>query len=235
MNNNLITKKQFISSLIINGLNTIIWLYFFISTLKPKTFLFLTSISGDFNSIYLLLCLICDISNYCFNSSKLDSLNNFLRNKLSNIINPISYLVTILFWGLFFMGGMDDMDTLYYILFNIYEHIFITIFVILDVIIANHKRHYFSLIILLFLYLYLFLYGIISGLATFVYDNPPYPFLKKIKSYILIIYCAVFIFMTFLCYLFHILIYKCKEKFNNRGTTLVNESIGVDSVRKSSI
>ena len=233
--NNLVTKKQFICSLILNGSNTVIWLYFFITTLKPKTFLFLTSISGDLNSIYLLLCLTCDISNFCFKSAKLESLNDFLRNKFSNVINPMSYLVTILFWGLFFMGGMDDMDTLYYILFNIYEHIFITIFVILDIIIANHKRHYFSKIILLFLYLYLLVYGIICGLATFVYDNPPYPFLKKIKYYILIIYCIVFIFIMFLCYLLHLLIYKWKDKCENRGTVLVNESININSNRKSSV
>ena len=233
--NNLVTKKQFICSLILNGSNTVIWLYFFITTLKPKTFLFLTSISGDLNSIYLLLCLTCDISNFCFKSAKLESLNDFLRNKFSNVINPMSYLVTILFWGLFFMGGMDDMDTLYYILFNIYEHIFISIFVILDIIIANHKRHYFSKIVLLFLYLNLLVYGIICGLATFVYDNPPYPFLKKFKCYILIIYCIVFIFIMFLCYLLHLLIYKWKDKCENRGTVLVNESININSNRKSSV
>ena len=176
---NKITKNQFIFSVILNSFNTIIWLYFFITTLTPKTFIFLTSISGDLNCIYLLLCLICDITNYCFNSPKLDSLNDFLRNKLSHVINPMSYLVTILYWGLFLMGGMDNMDSLYYILFNIYEHTFITLFVILDIIIANHKRHYFSKIILFFIYLYLFLYGIIASISTFVYDSPPYPFLKR--------------------------------------------------------
>ena len=141
----------------------------------------------------------------------------------------MSYLVTILFWGLFFMGGMEDMDTLFYVLFNIYEHICITIFVILDIIIAKHERHYFSKVTLILIYLYLISYGIICGIATFVFDNPPYPFLKKIKYYVLIIYCIVFIFITFLCYLFHLFIYKMKYKCNNKGNILVNESIGPNS------
>ena len=232
-----ITKDQFIFSVILNGSNTIIWLYFFMTTLNPKTFIFLTSISGDLNSIYLLLCLICDISNYCFNSLKLESLNDFLRNKISHVINPMSYLVTILYWVLFLMGGMDDMDSLYYIFFNIYEHTFITLFAILDIIMANHKRHKFSKKIIFFIYLYLFLYGIIAGISTFVYDCPPYPFLKKIKYYVLIIYCSLFILIAFLCYLFHIFIYKMKDKNNNNGYIVVNESVGPNSDpnRQSSI
>ena len=235
--NNLITTKQFVFSSILNSINTIIWLFFFLTTLNPKTFLFLTSISGDLNSIYLFLCLLCDISNYCCKSSKLEPLNDFLRNKLSNVINPMSYLVTILFWALFFMGGMDDMNTLYMILFNIYEHIFISIFVIVDIIISNHKRHFFSKIVLFFIYLYLFLYGIICGVATFVYDSPPYPFLKKIKYYILIIYCISFIVIAFLCYLLHILIYIIKDKYTNKKIILVNENERINTYvnRESSI
>lgn len=228
-----LTTKKFIFSCLINGTNTIIWLYFFITTLEPKTFLFLTSISGDLNSINLLLCLICDISNYCFKSSKLDSLNDFIRNKISNVINPISYLVTILFWCLYFMGRMEEMDTLYYILFNIYEHIFITIFVILDIIIADHTRHYFSKIILVFIYIYLVLYGIVCGLATFVFNNPPYPFLKKIKYYILIIYCIAFLIITFLCYLFHIFVYRMKEKCTHKENIILTEKINSSSNRES--
>ena len=224
-----ITTKEFTLSCIFNGLNTIIWAYFFITTLTPKTFLFLTSISGDLNSIYLLLSLICDISYFCFNSEKLEILNNLLRNKVSNILNPMSYLVTILFWALFFMGGMDDMDTLYDIIFNVYEHIFITLFVILDIIVSHHERHYFSKLTLLFIYIYLILYGVVCGVSTFVFDNPPYPFLKKIKTYVLIIYCIIFIFVTFICYLFHIFIYKMKYKCMDKGIILVNESIGPNS------
>jgi len=228
--NNEITTKQLIFSIILNGSNTIIWLYFFITTLNPKTFLFLTSITGDLNCIYLFLCLICDISSYCSDGQKLYLLKEFLRNKLSHIINTMSYLVTILFWGLFLMGQMDDMDSLYSILFNIYEHIIITIFVILDIIIAEHKKHFFSKIILGFIYLYLFLYGIICGIATFVFDNAPYPFLKKIKYYVLIIYCIIFIFIAFLCYLFHIFLYKMKDKCTTKGEILLNERIQPSSV-----
>ena len=234
--NNAITTKQFVGSLLLNGSNTIIWLYFFITTLKPKTFLFLTSINGDLNSIYLLLCLICDISNYCFSSVKLDCLKDFLRNKLSHIINTISYLVTILFWGLFLMGQMeDDMDTIYNIFFNIYEHIIITIIVILDIIIAEHQRHFFSKITLAFIYIYLFLYGIGCGIVTFVFDKAPYPFLQKLKYYIIIIYCINFIFIAFLCYLFHVFIYKMKDKCTNKGNILINERIEPDSNRETNI
>ena len=221
----LITKKQIILSCLFNGSNTIIWLYFFITTLNPKTFLYLTSLSGDLNSIYLYLCLTCDISNYFFKSSKLNSLNNFIRNYFSHVINPISYFVTFLFWGLFLMGGMDEMNNLYDIFFNIYEHIFITIFIILDILIADHTKHIFSGIILGFIYIYLVFYGLLCGFSTFILDYPPYPFLQKIKKYILFIYCIIFIIIMFFCYYLHILIYKIKDKFVNRTSVLVNESI----------
>ena len=114
----------------------------------------------------------------------------------------MSYLVTILFWGLFFMGGMDDMDTMYYILFNIYEHIFITLFVILDIIVSQHERHYFSKLTLLFIYIYLILYGVVCGISTFVFDNPPYPFLKKIKLFIALFSFLLHLYVTCFIYLY---------------------------------
>ena len=51
---------------------------------------------------------ICDISLFVFKSTKLEVLNDFMRNKICHIANPISYIVTILFWSLALFGGMGD-------------------------------------------------------------------------------------------------------------------------------
>ena len=102
MRNN-ITLKQFIISCIINVINFFYFLgYDF--TLNYRSLIFLTIITLDFNTIYLLLSFICDISLFIFKSQKLEPLNDFMRNKVCQVANPLSYAVTILFWSLALFG-----------------------------------------------------------------------------------------------------------------------------------
>ena len=210
-----ISNKEFCLSLLFNGINTITWIsfttYYSIKDMELGTFIYLTMITWNFNSIYLFLCLICDIS-FFFKSKKLEPLNNFLRNKFCNVINTMSFEVTVLYWTLLLTGGMQDIVDFWDFLSNFYFHFLISILVILDIFNANHKRHRFTLITLCFCYVYLFCYIIIGSIATWVFDNPPYPFLVGIKFYMILIYGVAFCIVLLLCYSFLVSIYIFKYK-----------------------
>ena len=212
---NSISNKEFCLSLLFNGINTITWIsfttYYTIQGTELKTLIFLTMITWNFNSIYLLLCLICDISFY-FKSKKLEPLNDFLRNKFCNVINTMSFEVTVLYWALLFMGGMRNLTGFLDFLSNFYFHFLISVLVILDIFIANHRRHRFSYITLCFCYVYLVCYFIYGSVLTWVFDKPPYPFMKE-PYYIVIIYAAVFCVVLALCYLFLVSLYTIKYKY----------------------
>lgn len=209
-----ITLSQFIVSCIINGLNSFFFFLFYEFTFDYRFLVFLTIITLDFNSIYLFLSFICDISLFIFKSAKLEVLNNFLRNKLCHVANPISYIVTVLFWGIAAFGGMGDIFADFmFILVNVYSHLLISIFVIIDIFIADHDNHSFSPIILVLIIVYMILYGILCGILTIKFDNPPYPFLKGINILSLIGIYAIFLIIAVLCYFFHILLFKIKFKY----------------------
>jgi len=209
-----ITLSQFIVSCIINGLNSIFFFLFYGVTFDYRFLVFLTIITLDFNSIYLFLSFICDISLFIFKSTKLEVLNNFLRNKLCHVANPISYTVTVLFWGIAAFGGMGDIFANFiFIILNVYAHLLISIFVIIDIFIADHDNHSFSPKILAIIIVYMILYGILCGILTIKFDNPPYPFLKGINIISLIGIYAIFLIIVLLCYFFHILLFKIKFKY----------------------
>ena len=225
-----ITLNQFIVSCIINGLNSFFFFLSFEVTFDYHFLVFLTILTLDFNSIYLFLSFICDISLFIFKSTKLEVLNNFLRNKLCHVANPISYTVTVLFWGIAIFGGFGDIFTNFmFIVLNIYSHLLITIFVIIDIFIAEHDNHSFSPIILAIIILYMILYGILCGILTINFDNPPYPFLKGISIISLIGFYAIFSLIFVLCYFFHILLFKIKYKYiikeDNDDTKNLKEEI----------
>ena len=211
-----ISKKEFMLSLLFNGINTISWisytLYYTVKGRELKTFIYLTMITWNFNSIYLLLSLICDI-NFFRKSKKLEPMNNFLRNKFCNIINTMSFLVTVLYWTLLCFGGMRKLNGFLDFLSTFYFHFIISVLVILDIFNANHRRHKFSYITLIFCYVYLICYCIICSVSTWVFNTPPYPFLNGIKIYKALIYAAAFCVVLVLCYLFLILLYKIKYKY----------------------
>ena len=225
-----ITLSQFIVSCIINGLNSFFYFLAYNVTLNYRFLVFLTIITLDFNSIYLFLSFICDISLFIFKSTKLEVLNNFLRNKLCHVANPISYTVTVLFWGIAAFGGMGDIFAdLMFIILNVYAHLLITIFVIVDIFIAEHDNHSFSPTILVIIIIYMILYGILCGILTIKFDNPPYPFLKGINLLSLIGIYAIFSLIFVSCYFFHILLFKIKFKYiikeDNDDTKNIREEI----------
>jgi len=227
-----ITLKQFIVSCILNGLNTVFYFLGYQVFFDYRNLIFLTVITLDFNSIYLFLSFICDISLFIFKSTKLESLNNFLRNTLCHVVNPISYAVTIIAWGIAAIWGMGDSNDVNYFMFlllNIYAHLLISIFVIIDLFIAEHDNHSFSLKILALIFIYMILYGILCGILSINFDYPPYPFLKGVNIITLIGIYAIISLFFLLCYFLHILLFKIKFKFivkeENEDTVNLKEEI----------
>ena len=206
-----ITKKQFITTCIINGINTIFYFIGYSYGFDYRQLVFITIITLDFNSIYLFLTFICDLSIFVFNSEKLENMNDILRNKIAHVINPISYFVTFMFWVLIITGGIKDAfeDTIA-IIYSIYAHFIISILIIIDLFVADHKRHYFSWITLIFIFVYVFLYLILLCVVTFKYDDPPYHFLEDIKIWALLLYFALFSVIIILCYFLQIYLMKIK-------------------------
>ena len=208
------TTKQFIMSCIINILNAFFYFYGYEFTFDYHFLVFLTIITLDFNSIYLLLSFICDISFFIFKSTKLEALNTFLRDKFCHIFNPASYFVTILFWILAAMGGMGEIFiNAKIIILNIHMHLLITIFVIIDIFFAEHQRHFFSWVYFGMIFGYIISYGIFCAILTLQFDTPPYPFLKGMSIWVLIGCYAIFTIVCLLCYLLHILIFRIKYKY----------------------
>ena len=123
----------------------------------------------------------------------------------------------------------DIFADLMFIILNIYAHLIISIFVIIDIFIAEHDNHSFSPIILAIIILYMILYGILCGILTINFDNPPYPFLKGISILPLLGIYAIFSLIFVSCYFFQILLFKIKYKYiikeDNDDTKNLKEEI----------
>ena len=208
-----ITLLQLIITSLINGINIILFFVCYKFVFDFGSLKYLSNISLYLNTIYLFLACLCDVYFFFFKSTKLEKLNYFLRYKFCNIINPISYLVFILFWILVIAGGIlrafeSPMKTL----FSIYAHLLINIFIIFDLFINEHDIHKFSLINLLFILLYIFCYMIIIIICK-IKNIYTYEFLENIGVGGFVAYGILFIVFAVGCYFIHILILKVKYKY----------------------
>ena len=208
-----ITLFQFIIISSINIVDTILFFLSYEFILTYHALKYLTNITLYFNTIYLFLSYICDISFFIFKSQKLEFLNYFLRYKFCNIINPISYLVFLMFWLLVAAGGIlgafkSSNDSL----FSIYANLLINIFLIIDLFISDHDIHKFSLITLGFILLYDFCYMIIIIICR-EYNIYTYEFLENISSWVLFGYGILFLCFSFGSYYIHIFILQVKYKY----------------------
>lgn len=209
-----IGKNEFFFSLIFNGINTCFWTYYIYYSIKiPQVFIYLTYITYHLNSLYLFFSLLCDISLFFFNSTKLEYLNDFLRNKYGIVVRTMSIFVFFLYWTLKIVGGMPKLEGIINIIKSIYLHLFITIFVLIDLLSSNHSRHRFSFAYLGFCTLYFIFYIAICGVAIFIFNTPPYPFLENIQIKSLVIYGLVFFVVLIFCYYFQILLFEIKIKY----------------------
>ena len=234
-----VTQKQLTISIIFNGGNTIIFFVYLYKIITNFSQLkYLTKLSFLTNSIYLLICLYCDVKIYYYNkNSNIDiealhynlmietqnpdkentydtfceKLNDWNRNKFGVICNTFSYFITINFWILFSMGShYMKIGVGFWAAFDsIYLHLIITIIVIIDVF-SSHRK------MLVFSWLY---YGIIAGLficyCIFNYvDN--YINFKKSNTYMnrsgffLAFLFLLSLILLLFCYLNHIYLIRYK-------------------------
>jgi len=204
---------QFITTSTINILDTILFFITYEFSLNYQSLIHLSNISLYFNTTYLFLSFICDISFYILKSQKLEGFNYFLRYKFCNIINPISYLVCFLFWILVSVGGIiGPFNSSISILFSFYAHLLITIFIITELFINDHEIHKFSLITFGFILLYIFCYMIIIIICR-VNKIYVYKFLESTSFGGIIGYGILFIIFSFGSYFLHIFILHLKYKY----------------------
>ena len=208
-----ITLSQLIIALLINGINIILFFVCYKFIFDFGSLKYLSNITLYFNTIYLFLACLCDIYLFFFKSAKLERLNYFLRYKFCNIINPISYLVFILFWILVIAGGIvRAFESPMKALFSIYANLLINIFIIIDLFINEHDLHKLSWINLLFILLYNFCYIIIIIICK-INNIYTYEFLENIGVGGFIGYGILFIACSVGCYFIHVLILKIKYNY----------------------
>ena len=168
----------------------------------------ISSIIIYLNFIYLFICFICDISFCC--TTKLRKLNNYTRNTLCHILNPLSYFRTIVaYFDSYYKNKFYHEDEI-----KFFCSFFSSIIVILDLFISNHKKHKFSSktisIISLFLIVLEFFYLITNH--GYKYYEPPFSFLKNISFWSYIGLCFLSLVIIIPCYLLNIFIIAYKYK-----------------------
>ncbi len=217
-----LTKCQFITSLLINGINTLsaIGICIFIYFNRQLIFMFITICTYYMNSIYLCINLICDLNLYIKKSDKLEKLNDWNRNTYSQICNTLSYFVFILFWSLFLLGKdfmrFRKFKLLEHIIY-MYLHFLITVFCIIDIIIQERnkitfKRKNFIITMAIFK-----LCLMICILEKYFMGFCPYTFIVKANNKQLIVAIFIFVIIIYNCYYFHIWMVN---KFNNDRSSI---------------
>lgn len=206
-----ISKKEFILSVLNNGLNTLLSIGFFIDGyFRYENWTWLTLLSYYINSLNFWVNLAADINLYIRKSSYLEPLNDYFRNEFAAWSNSLSFFVFIIFWVMYFLGGMDDIPNILRWIRTIYLHILVMVFQIMDVMYANHNRLRFKFKHVLILALCIFLYGIECYYLGFIVGKAPYPFLQGVSIKVFSAYCSGFLIVLIFCYLFNIFVYTIK-------------------------
>ena len=90
-----ITLLQLIITLLINGINIILFFVCYKFIFDFGSLKYLSNITLYFNTIYLFLACLCDIYLFFFKSIKLEKLNYFLRYKFCNM-SPSQWYILLL-------------------------------------------------------------------------------------------------------------------------------------------
>ncbi len=211
-----VSRKQFFFSLLFNvpiniAILPLLYIIYLHEHIKLSYFL-LTNYTLLLNTIYLFLCLICDMTLAC--SNKLMSFNNLMRDKICHIINPLSFFQTILVIMVSFQKFSYSHIFLYYGTCG--GHILSNLTIIIDIFVAQHEIYHFSSehisIISIILIIYEIIYAII---ISFDKNNIIFSFLKNVDTLTYIFYCFLSMILILLFYLFHIYLFKYKEKYRN--------------------
>jgi len=238
----MVTKTQLITSIIFNGTNTIMFIYYIYDILlRPIDLEHITRWCYYINSIFTTLCLICDIylyytqidkenfesaQNYILmndNEEKkelFEKINDWNRNKYGVICNTFSYYVLIGFWSLYFFGNkiMLVNKNVRSWFNSYYHHLIIQIIILIDIFVSGRKNLFFSwkqFGIILGLYS---IYCAIITFEKYVIGRNAYYFMEG-KSFIFLIFCYVLSSLClYISYLIHLYLVEFKfEKLNYRG------------------
>jgi len=183
-----ITTNQFLVTILLNILNTILVSIIYVKYYDgddDDVYIFFRVVVTPLiiNSIYLFINLICDFSLYVCKSIFLEKLNYYNRNFYCHICNPFSY-------------------TFVFIIPLVY--IFVTIFVITDIIVHEHNKIEFDFKIGIWLF-------IISSLLLYLIRNHFMGFFLIYLAYMIL----------FLSYLFQI--YFVNKYVKNKNINDINQ------------
>ena len=205
---NSITTTQLVTSLSIGIINTSIAVYQFF-TMGNFAIFFITMWAYYANSIYLFVVMNCDIAYY-FSYNKLEALNYSFRRYFSVISMTYSYYVTLSFWVLVCFGNnvMTMKPSLAFKILSVYLHGINTLFVIVDLKVAEHYKVHFSYNHILELLTVFLCYASLLLVARYIIHFNPYPFMTLVNLPVLIVIGVIMFGFIVLCYLFHLFLLR---------------------------
>ena len=189
---NSITTTQLVTSLSIGIINTSIAVYLFF-TMGNFAIFFITMWAYYANSIYLFV-----VMNYSF------------RRYFSVISMTYSYYVTLSFWVLVCFGNnvMTMKPSLAFKILSVYLHGINTLFVIVDLKVAEHYKVHFSYNHILGLLTVFLCYASLLLVARYIIHFNPYPFMTLVNLPVLIVIGVIMFGFIVLCYLFHLFLLR---------------------------
>jgi hypothetical protein len=210
-----ITKEQFISTLFISGFHIGMCLYWSMTQKNWRRLLFLTWWSLYLNSLFLIVILICDSILFFTKKKFLEKLNFFFRNFYSSISITFSYFVTIIYWTLIYIGSgfKTGGNNLNDVLHNIYIHFLVSLFLTIDIFMAERNKKNFNLIEFLIIYSILIIYMIFYLIRKYEFNQSVYPFMNEITKIKLMIYFFIFSIVIYFSYeLYNFFVNKANEE-----------------------
>ena len=210
-------------------INFIQCVYYLISK-NIDTIPLLTSWTFYMNSVYLLLNVISDSYFFFTKKENLEFLNTFSRNKMAQIVNSFSYMVFFTYWIAVLMGPkvMEFPLEFNKVVSSLWHHGLITILIILDLFLYEHKQINFNLFDVMLISFIFLCYGITLAVEHFAFSITPYAFMKTLSPIFLLLIAILAFGLMMGGYFIHILLLKLKcnnKQINN--VALVGEKEGL--------
>lgn len=227
-----VTLTQYIIIAIMSLVNFGILIYTLVDQM-PRSFIHLTHWSYWASSIYLSFIFIFDSMIFFRKNEKFKKLNDYTRNSYSIYCLTYEYTVTILYWILVCFGDevMDFNTSPIKLFFHIYLHGIITVLLIVDLILTERKILRWSYIDFIVLTSFYVLYSIIVVVAIFVFDDPPYHFMRTAEFWVILLSAIGLFGLLVMSYFFHIWVimlknnhcYQIKDSSETKETIISKE------------
>ena len=223
-----ISSKTFYTMFVINCINIILTILICIFIIDWSNFFyFLTVWTYFLNTVYLISIWITDINLFFFKSLALEKHSFFLREKIGPVLNGLSHMVVLSFWTLLAMGPefMTMENSISEILANLHLHGALSVIAIVDVMVNRHLKKHFDWKLLIFLLTIYVMYGTVIVVSLLTDGFIPYPFLKGIPVWMLIVYFVVLFGVLVVGYVLHLGIIRlkfmlCIHACNEQDSTL---------------